>query len=72
MSILRRSMTLAPTARFNSASNPAVMLQSLFSLSSSDDAFLFHFTVPAVSSNSAIQGNCATSEPTFDSMSVLC
>ena len=44
------NMTLAPTASFNSA---AVVLQSLFSFSSSDAALMVHFAVSAVSSNSS-------------------
>ena len=54
MSMLCLSMTCAPTASFSTASNPAVLLQSLFSFSSFSAAFLFHLLLLFVSSTSSV------------------
>ena len=62
VSMLRRSMTRAPTARDSLASSPAVMLQSAFILSKCLITFLVIFRVPAVSSISSIQSSLCTSD----------
>ena len=54
-SMLRLSMTRAPTASLTTASRPAVLLQSLLSFSSCFAAFSCHLVVVLVSSTTSTQ-----------------
>ena len=71
VSILRRSMTRAPTASKSLASNPVVKLQSLLSLSSCSAAFWFHLRMLQVSSTSSVHDNWCTCELRQLSISLL-
>ena len=55
VSMLRLSITRAPTPTLTTASRPAVLLQSLFNLSSCSAAFLCHLLELFVSSTSSEQ-----------------
>ena len=73
VSMLRRNMTRTPTAMRSLASNPAVMLQSLFSFASFSAVFLDYSILRGlhVSSTSSVHSNSCISEVRQLSISLL-